>query len=197
MRIFIIFHHGRFTLASKGKENIDNIDYRNYMSLLSKNYQRIYNFILLLVSNHNNADDIMQETSILMFEKFNCFEQGTDFLAWAKTIARYKTLEYLRKQKSDKMVFNPDILELIEQDYEKHFSQRDDMVDKLRKCVSVLPHVDRQLLGLRYYEDISAVDIAKRFGCSFQKIYRDISRINSTLLHCIKHKIRMEELSAE
>jgi RNA polymerase sigma-70 factor (ECF subfamily) len=69
------------------------------------NYQRIYNFILMLVASHNNADDIMQETTLAMFEKFNSFEKGSDFLAWAKTIAKYKTLEFLKTQKKDKVVF--------------------------------------------------------------------------------------------
>jgi RNA polymerase sigma-70 factor (ECF subfamily) len=170
------------------------MDYRNYMSLLSINYQRIYNFILMLVANHNNADDIMQETSIQMYEKFNSFEKGSDFLAWAKTIAKYKTLEFLKKQKKDKVVFNQEIVELIDQDSQGHQKKQDEWLDALRKCVSLLPQPDRQLLHIRYYENERITAIASRFGCSFQRIYRDMARINGLLVQCVRRKIGAAEL---
>ena len=53
----------------------------------------------MLIANHNDADDIMQETTIVMYEKFDSFEKGSDFLSWANTIAKYKTLEFLKKRK--------------------------------------------------------------------------------------------------
>lgn len=165
------------------------LDYREYMSLLSLNYQRIYNYILMLVANHNNADDIMQETSILMYEKFNMFEKGSDFLAWANTIAKYKTLEFLKKQKKDKLVFNQEIVDLIERDSQDRFKKHEEWLDALRKCVSLLSRLDRQLLHIRYYENVSTPVIANRLGCSFQKVYRNMSRINSSLIRCVRHKI--------
>ena len=172
----------------------DNMDYREYMSLLSMNYQRIYSYILILVANHNNADDIMQETSILMYEKFDSFEKGSDFLAWAKTIAKYKTLEFLRKQNRDKVVFNQEIVDLIDRDSQNHMKKHYEWLNALRKCVSLLPRLDRQLLHIRYHENTGVTVIAKRFGCSFQKIYRDIARINNSLILCIRRKIELDEL---
>lgn len=162
---------------------------RQYVSLLSSHYQQIYNYVLMLVASHNNADDIMQETSILMYEKFEMYEEGTDFLAWAKTIAKYKTLEFLKKQKKDKIVFSQDIVDLIEQDSHQQLQRHDELLEALRNCVSRLPCLDRRLLHVRYYENISVPALAVRLGCSFQKVYRDIGRINHLLIRCIRHKI--------
>ncbi len=175
------------------KHKNDNMDYQQFMSLLSLNYQRIYSFILMLVANHNNADDIMQETSVLMYEKFNSFKKGSDFLAWAKTIAKYKTLEFLKKQQRDKVVFNQEIVDLIEQDSHDCLRRHDEWLEALRKCISRLSRPDRQLLHIRYHENTSVIAIAKRFGCSFQKIYRDMVRINNLLFRCIKRKIGADE----
>jgi RNA polymerase sigma-70 factor (ECF subfamily) len=176
------------------KQDNNNIDYRSYVSLLSMNYQRIYNFILMLVANHNNAEDIMQETTILMFEKFNSFEKGSDFLAWAKTIAKYKTLEFLKKQKKDKVVFDQEIVELIDQDSQRHQKKQEEWLEALRTCVSLLPKSDRQLLHIRYYENERIPAIAGRVGCSFQRIYRNMARINDVLVRCVQHKIGATEL---
>ena len=176
------------------KQKNDDMDYRNYMSLLSLNYQSIYSYILMLVANHNNADDIMQETSILMYEKFNVFEIGTDFLAWAKKIAKYKTLEYLRKQKREKVVFNQEIVELIDIESKSDSQTREEWLETLRNCVSGLSGNDRELLHIRYHENTSVLAIAKRFGCSFQKIYRNMARINGLLHNCMRYKIGLDEL---
>ena len=171
------------------KQENKNMSYRSYMSLLSLNYQRLYSYVLLLTANHTIADDIMQETSILMYEKFTSFEEGTDFLAWAKTIARYKTFDYLKKKKREKIVFNQDLIDLIDQESSRRQIKHDDWLDALRKCVSLLPKIDRRLVNIRYNENVSVKDIASRIGCSFQKVYRNMARINGSLLKCVRQKI--------
>lgn len=176
------------------EEPSSNLNYRHYVSLLSSNYQRIYNYILMIVANHNDADDIMQDTSILMLEKFDTFEKGTDFFAWAKSIAKYKTLDYLKKKKTGKVVFNQELVELIEQESEGRFKKHDEWLEALRRCVSLLPGRDRQLLYIRYYENTSVPVIASRLGCSFQKIYREMARINGLLVRCVRQKINSAEI---
>jgi len=169
------------------------MDYKAYMSLLSLNYQRIYSYILMLVANHNNADDIMQETTIVMFEKFDSFEKGSDFFAWAITIAKYKTFEFLKKQKREKVIFNQEIINLLGEESKERFDKQKEWLDALKKCVSLLPKTDHQLVNLRYHENISITAIAARFGCSFQKIYREMARINNTLIYCVRRTLRLEE----
>ncbi len=172
----------------------EDMDYREYMSLLSLNYQSIYSYILMLVANHNNADDIMQETTILMYEKFNVFEKGTDFLSWARKIAKYKTMEYYRKQKREKLVFDQDLVELIDQECKTFKENEDDWLDTLGKCVSDLERSDRELLHIRYHENASVLEISRRFGCSFQKVYRAMARINGLLHRCMRRKLGMEQI---
>lgn len=135
----------------------------------------------------------MQETSLCMYEKFNDFEKGSDFLAWAKTIARYKTFEFLKKSQREKVVFSREIVELIDRESQDRTAKHDDWLDMLRQCISRLKHIDQQLLEIHYYENISIPVIAKRFGCSFQKIYRDMARINDSLVHCIRRKTQSGE----
>ena len=143
----------------------------------------------MLIANHNDADDIMQETTIVMYEKFDSFEKGSDFLSWANTIAKYKTIEFLKKRKRNKVFINQEIIDLIEQESQEHLQKQDERLDALRKCVSLLPRIDRKLLHIRYHENANVKDIANRFGCSFQKIYRNISRINGLLMRCIQSKM--------
>ena len=74
---------------------------REFMRLFSQYSRAIYSHILTLVMNEADADELYQETSIVLWEKFEEFEPGTNFLAWASHIAYYKTLNF-RRQKSQR-----------------------------------------------------------------------------------------------
>ena len=70
------------------------IDGREFVSLITANQRRIYAYILTLVPNFNDADDVMQETTATMWERKKDFQPGTDFVAWGARIAYFKILEY-------------------------------------------------------------------------------------------------------
>ena len=60
---------------TKEKRNKDT----QFLDLLMRNQKRIYNFILLLVPNYSDADDLMQETVSVMWSKFDSYEPGYSF----------------------------------------------------------------------------------------------------------------------
>jgi len=80
---------------------MDNEDIKTgskaFLALLVPNQMRIQAFILTLVPNVADAEDIYQETVYVMWDKISTFEIGTDFVAWAVTIAKFKILELLRR----------------------------------------------------------------------------------------------------
>ena len=92
--------------------NTNNAKYALFLKLFMKNQSNIFGFILRLIPNFSIAEDIMQETMMTVWQKFASFEQGTDFLSWAKQIARYKVMGYIDKSKSHSMVhFSDNVLE--------------------------------------------------------------------------------------
>ena len=85
-----------------------------FISLLTVNYPRIKSFIFCRVPNQVDSEDIMQEATALMWEKFDQFEPGTNFLAWALTIARFKILSYRRDKSRNPIIFNDRVMKLLE-----------------------------------------------------------------------------------
>ena len=71
-----------------------------FMRLFLQSERRILGFILSLVPNLSDAEDLMQETCSIMWSKIDQFEPGTDFTAWGISIARYRVLTYRRKTQS-------------------------------------------------------------------------------------------------
>ena len=59
----------------------ENVKIEAFVSLFASHQARIYSFILSRIPNFSEADDVMQETSKMMWIKFDEFERGTDFVA--------------------------------------------------------------------------------------------------------------------
>jgi RNA polymerase sigma-70 factor (ECF subfamily) len=80
-----------------------------FLKLLMSNEVRIFSYILRLVPNLADAEDIMQETAGIMWRKFDQFQRTTNFVAWAVEIAHYRILDYRRRERrSPIMLTTPD-----------------------------------------------------------------------------------------
>ncbi len=170
---------------SESEKNISNAD--DYHRLLYRNQGRIYAYILSLVGNYADADDIMQDTISVMWRKFSDFEMGSDFFAWGAKIAHFKILEYRRKkQKQEVVQYNDELFEELPSRLsleDKHF---DDLSDILKKCLKKLHQRYFTVIKLRYFEETSPKDISGRTGLSMSNVYQLLSRAHGHLLVCMK-----------
>ena len=73
------------------------------------NQKRIYAFILGMVPNYQDAEDLFQETILVMWSKFDQFQRGTSFASWGATVAKYQILNARRRKTAQNLQFNPDI----------------------------------------------------------------------------------------
>jgi RNA polymerase sigma-70 factor (ECF subfamily) len=60
-----------------------------FVELYLRHQRSIYAFISRLVQNYDESEDLLQKTGLVLWRKFNQFEPGTDFLAWARQIAKF------------------------------------------------------------------------------------------------------------
>lgn len=185
-------------VLDKGKHHTVSRDDRgrDFLSILTPCQSRIYSYILTSVPCFSDADDILQDTIHLMWEKFDDFEIGTDFLAWGKRIAYFLILRYYRKKKKEnKFYYDKQLLLKLGENFQQASNSMKDNLAFLKNCMKKLKVQDQKLLKLRYFENHKAKELAKRYGCSVQYIYRNISRIHQLLLACIqKQKSPLKEL---
>ena len=167
-----------------------------FIKLLSINQRMIYAYIMSLVANFNDADDVMQETLKTIWEQFNKYEQGTNFLAWSRTIAFYRVKEYRRRNGRQKVfLFDDATLEELQLSNEKDISVTDDYLDALRRCLTKMSQSDQSLVKLKYFHNLTAKQIAGQVQRKTQSIYRSIVRIQQVLIRCINRKVVSEESS--
>lgn len=169
-----------------------NVQTEKFIELLNTHQRRLYAFIISLVGNYNDADDILQEATRTMWQKFGEFEEGTDFLAWSRTIAYYRVLEFRNRHKKECRIFSPEIFETLREQAESQLQDSDRYRGFLTQCLQKLKSNDLQLIHSKYSLCLSVKEISHQYGRSTQAVYRSIGRIHNLLRRCIKQKILLE-----
>jgi RNA polymerase sigma-70 factor (ECF subfamily) len=167
---------------------------QRFMQEYSRIQRRLYGFVVSLVPDFSMADDIVQDTVSVMWLKFDEFEPGTDFCAWAFKIARYRVLYYRRCKLDMKNRFSDQTLEHLSEAAESASPQMDCQREMLKKCLRKLTSNEREILHLRYEEGASVKKVAAFTNLNVNTLYKMLSRIHLSLLNCIQTKMRQEGL---
>ncbi|MCK4628907.1 MAG: sigma-70 family RNA polymerase sigma factor [Sedimentisphaerales bacterium] len=176
----------------KDEEKSENqVPADRFFHLIMANQRQIYGYILKLVPIWNDADDIFQETTKIMWKKFDKFVAGTDFVAWGINIARYNILNFRKKQsqRGNRVVFNSDLMKSIEVKAENADSKTDVRISALQNCIKKLNSHDRWLILLRYEQGMTTRKLADRIGIKIHSLYKIIPKIQNALLKCIRRTL--------
>ena len=157
------------------------------------NQKRIYAYILMLVPNVTDADDILQQVSSFMWERFDSFTPGTNFGAWAVKISRNVIFNHYKRKCRAKVIFSDNMLELFADKAAETVDHIDERMSLLHKCLNELQSTDRKLIKIRYEEGLKIKDIAEQIDRPVGGLYKAINRIHNSLLMCIRRKMITQE----
>lgn len=160
-----------------------------FTELLTPNYYKIHGFILSLVPNKADAEDVLQAALTYMLEHFGDFRKGSNFLSWAFTISKYHVLTYRKKQQRSKIHFSEKAIELIESENQRLLKELDIRHDALAECMKKLSHDDETFVKKRFERSLSVKDLADEMGATVNVVYKNLSRIKRFLLSCIRRTI--------
>ncbi len=121
-----------------------------------------------------------------MWKKFAQFTPGTNFRAWARTIALHQILNYRRsEQRRPYSALDREFIEAIAAEIDRRSDQLDHQADVLRACLRKLPAAHRAIVVARYYEECGVDEIAAKTDRSAEAVYRLLSRIRKALSECV------------
>lgn len=157
-----------------------------FIGLLTQHDRALGTYVYSLVPASADADDILQQTKMVMWRHFDRFEPGTNFLAWARKIAFHQILGHRRRLKRGHLPLSEEMLEAIGVEVERLADQGGGRREALQSCLGKLPREHRQLVLLRYFEDLGVPEIAARLGSTVAAVYRALSRVRLALLDCVQ-----------
>jgi RNA polymerase sigma-70 factor, ECF subfamily len=169
--------------------------YEEFADAIRLSTSQILSYINALLLDWNDAEDVFQETCVVLWEKFDEFEPGTNFLAWALRIARYKAMDSLKKR-GRQAAFHARLQELLAAE----IVDRDSEVvaaslNALSGCMDRLPRGDRELVTSCYGESTPVREMANQLGRSPQSVHNSLHRIRRMLLDCVRHTLDQANLS--
>lgn len=165
-----------------------------YAELFSTNQPRLFGYILAMVRNRSDAQDILQQTAITLWKKFDDFEPGTDFIKWAITVARYETLNFIKYRRRSRVYFDQSLMEQLGNE----FSELSEEVIESRRialsgCIGKLPQEDRKLIESRYSHGLGSRQLAELLDRSQASICNSLKRIREALLRCVTRATAKED----
>jgi RNA polymerase sigma-70 factor (ECF subfamily) len=189
-----MFHQCTGVFMDRRMKNSEKDVSETFLEVFLPNQKRILSFILCYIPNRADADDVFQNTTSVLWKKFDQYTAGTDFIAWSTVIARYEVMSYYKKKKRDgKIHFDEQMQRIIDADMETVNSQFDNRIDALRKCLKKLISDEIQILKMRYEQDLSFAKIADRLSISSTAAFKKVSKIHSRLIQCIRQRVVLEK----
>jgi RNA polymerase sigma-70 factor (ECF subfamily) len=164
-----------------------------FSELLRDGRSRVFGYLLALVQNLADAEDLYQQTALLLWEKFDQYQPGTDFGSWATTVAHYTALNFLRRQSRRRALFSEAALQRLNaMQSEMRTIDCTARSEALVHCVAALPEGERRLVRLRYQGEQSVQDIAESEQRTVGAVYTALSRIRKSLLACVERRVAKE-----
>lgn len=179
----------------RGDEDADDA----YVALLTLHQGAIHAFLNSLLPGDPGVEDVLQRANVVLWKKRANFEHGSNFKAWAFSIARWEARAWLTEQKrQDWLVFDDELTDEIAQQFEEFPLETNDsgIVQSLRKCLARLNDKQRFLV-LNYYQHEKSIaecaSIAKRSEGSLRVA---LFRIRASLRRCIESQTSTEEMQS-
>jgi hypothetical protein len=114
---------------------VNNTASEKFIEQFTRSQRKLYLFILAQVASASDAEEILQETNLVIWSKCNQFEEGTNFFAWAAAIANFEVLRFRQKRQRDKHTFSQDFVEGIALDMSRQLDHSEERQLALEACL--------------------------------------------------------------
>lgn len=163
-----------------------------FVRLFAQNQKRLLGYIYSLVPHAQNAEDICQKTSLVLWRKLHQLHPDGDFLTWACRVAYLEVCNFRRTQARDRLRFSDELLEYLAEDRLGDLDEMNQRLDALLACVKQLRTTQQELLHQAYSSEDSIRQLAERLGKAVQTIYNRLFRIRRLLFDCVERRLSAE-----
>jgi RNA polymerase sigma-70 factor (ECF subfamily) len=168
-------------------------DHSEVVRLLIEHRIDLFAFILAAVRDNRAAEEVMQNVAVVICNKSDQYECGTNFRAWAREIARRQILQFNREKKRGPGTLSPSELEYLVTAFDE--AERDglleDRLNALRACLESLSKAARRFIRLRYEERLSLGQMAERSNLRPESLRKSLYRARIALRKCIDGRLEL------
>lgn len=176
--------------ANNSEQRLNSPPADEFVQLFTQHQRRLYLFTLSQIPNPTEAEEVLQNTNLVIWSKYQQFRLGTNFFAWACQIARYEVLKYRERHYREKVSFSDDFVQWVADEAEPQSESLEIQRNALNKCLNKLRPRDRELIQMRYSPGESGKSVAEFLGRPSNSVYQSLSRIRRVLTECVNRRLK-------
>ena len=161
-----------------------------FVHQITRSQRQLHAFILSMVWSPTEADDVLQETNLVLWEKAGEYDSSRPFLPWAMRFAQLQAMAWLkrRQRQHNRLVFDHELVKLLadEAAVEPVFDAR---WQALAACLKKLRSEQRTLIARRYQPEGSVQDMAEAAGTTPKAVSDKLRRIRRALSDCMQQRL--------
>ena len=169
------------------------------LQLFARHNRALRAYSRLILPSVDPIDDVMQEASIVIWEKQDQLRQVDEFLPWAKTIVRNISFRHRRKLIRDRHVFDDGLVEriLAEEEMEQAGNEQASReYGALMTCLNKVPEERKQLILAPYRSPGAVKELAAKTTRSPNSLYKLLQRLRIKLMHCVEGELNSDPISS-
>lgn len=171
---------------------MESTRHEQFVALFVRHEAAIHSFILTMLPSYTDSEEVLQETSLTLWRRFDQFEEGTSFRNWAFQVAKFTVFNYVRKLGRDRHRFSEKMMMMLAE----HSEQKQEDLESRRRildhCISKLPDKDRTVLAGCYTEKTTIKDYALNSGRTPNAVTKQLNRIRKSLVQCVRSTLRTQ-----
>jgi RNA polymerase sigma-70 factor, ECF subfamily len=160
--------------------------------LLMRHREGVRAFLATLLPNPDDAEEVLQEASVVAWRKFGQFAPGTNFFNWMCGIAKLEALRFRRHHQQGRLLFDEALMAGIAGDQLEQPDLWDNRREALLGCIAKLRETDRDLLRACYLNQSTVKGAAQKVGRPINTVYKALNRIRERLFQCIERAVARE-----
>ncbi|MCX2678456.1 RNA polymerase sigma factor [Galbibacter sp. EGI 63066] len=134
---------------------------RAFKKLVSTYKERLYWHIRRIVMNHDDTDDVLQNTFVKIYKNIQSFNEDSSIYTWMYRIATNESLSFLKKRARESQISDEELqASMIENLRADVYFEGEEIQLKLQKAIATLPEKQRLVFNMKYFEDMKYEDIS-------------------------------------
>jgi RNA polymerase sigma-70 factor (ECF subfamily) len=160
-----------------------------FLTLITEFQGRLFGFVLSMLGDVDQANEILQETNLVLWRKSDEFRPGSDFKAWSFRVAHFQVMAFRQRQIRDRLVFSDDVIEQFCRDAAAQDEAYEQRIELLETCIASLSERNREVLCRFYDQGESLEAIATSLKRTANAVGQMLFRIRKSLIECVGENV--------
>ncbi|UUO07450.1 sigma-70 family RNA polymerase sigma factor [Blastopirellula sp. J2-11] len=146
-------------------------------------------FVIASAPQFTDAEDLLQEVAAEVAIRFDEYDVSRPFLPWALWVAKIKIADFYRGKKREKLVFVGEAMDALVEACTRVQDLMNEEQQALNECLGATTGRSRELLTMRYAQDMKPRQIAAKLGMSAAAVRVTLSRVRTALSDCVNQRL--------